>query len=296
MMSQNQNRPLPGTGEKGMEQNGMKPYQEDAFKPAYMRRPSDTAHGARSFDAPHGARPPDAALTRRPSEPLPAPHRDAYTAQHNEALRMALGSILSPKRPFSPTTTSHPASGTASPAFLHALPFAAAGAQTPHPEAAAHAAQHGPVAQHLPANQHHPPTQHAHLPPTHHLHAHWPGYPHHHSDPHNPYHPHTPSRLGPGEEGAGEAGHPALGSGHAALGSREASHPPSRGELAAGEDVHVPAPLPVMEVGNTPSTAGAVPHSGDGTPSSGAGTPRAKFLDTLHGKSAWDALIHGSFS
>lgn len=30
----------------------------------------------------------------------------------------------------------------------------------------------------------------------------------------------------------------------------------------------------------------------DGCP----GTPKAKFLQTLQGKSAWDALIHGSFS
>lgn len=32
-----------------------------------------------------------------------------------------------------------------------------------------------------------------------------------------------------------------------------------------------------------------------GSPS-GRGTPRAKFLQTLQSKSAWDALIHGSFS
>jgi hypothetical protein len=55
-----------------------------------------------------------------------------------------------------------------------------------------------------------------------------------------------------------------------------------------------PTPMPVQRR-RRPS---APPLSGDGgsVPPSGAATPRAKFLETLGSKSAWDALIHGSFS
>lgn len=38
------------------------------------------------------------------------------------------------------------------------------------------------------------------------------------------------------------------------------------------------------------------PASNGSTNASGRGTPRAKFLETLQGKSAWDALIHGTFT
>ena len=59
-----------------------------------------------------------------------------------------------------------------------------------------------------------------------------------------------------------------------------------------------PTPMPVQS-GRRPAPPGAPPlPAGDGgaVPPSGAATPRAKFLETLGSKSAWDALIHGSFS
>ncbi|KAL1692433.1 hypothetical protein GGG16DRAFT_101807 [Schizophyllum commune] len=325
----NQNRPLPGTDANGKEMarkphqeeqtrrsyqeearrpykgEARKPYQEDAFK--YCT--DNTRAGTDNTHPPlNTTKPP---YSRRPSDPVHAPHRDAYTAQHNEALRMALGSILSPKRPFTPSSTSHPASGTASPAFFHALPFTGT-ASGPH-SATSTGPTTGAQSPSDAMNGSPHPQQHAH---THHLYPHWPGSYHHphppeprqyHSDPHHPYHPHTPSRLGAGEEGpverghAGEAGEFRQG-GHGPI--HDSSHPPSPGEPAtppAVDNLHAPAPVPAASA--SPHAAlpsggvhPAAAHAGDGSPSSGAGTPRAKFLDTLQGKSAWDALIHGSFS
>ncbi|TRM63202.1 hypothetical protein BD626DRAFT_495859 [Schizophyllum amplum] len=250
------------------------------------------------------------AYARKQSDPHHAPQRpgDAYTAQHNEALRMALGSILSPKRPFTPS--SGPASGTASPAFFHALPFTGPGSQTPAGHDAHH--HHHPQQSHQP---HHPPQAHQpHHGPHHHLHSHW--YPHH-QDAHHHYHPHpshTPSRLGAGEEHTGSqtsrpvtqstGSHPASpgepsSQGTSPLPSPAHEVPPAVNGAHAG-GMPAPAPLPAdakVPVPTAPAPAsGGVPTSAGGTPSSGTGTPRAKFLDTLHGKSAWDALIHGSFS
>ena len=119
----NQNRPLPGTDANGKEmarkpyqeeqtrrsyqegarrpyqREARKPYQEDAFKYGAdnSRASADNTHSHPPLNAPNPplntTKPP---YSRRPSDPVHAPHRDAYTAQHNEALRMALGSILSP--------------------------------------------------------------------------------------------------------------------------------------------------------------------------------------------------------
>ncbi|KAI5887940.1 uncharacterized protein SCHCODRAFT_02075621 [Schizophyllum commune H4-8] len=299
MPTMNQNRPLHGTDANGKEQSRVvrKPYQEDAFKGGAdsMRSGSDDLRPGANNSYPHPplntTKPP---YSRRPSDPVHAPHRDAYTAQHNEALRMALGSILSPKRPFTPSSTSHPASGTASPAFFHALPFTGTGPST-GPNTGAQTPSDA-----MNGSTH--PQQHAH---THHLYPHWPGSYHHphppeprqyHSDPHHPYHPHTPSRLGAGEEGPAERAHAAH-----ADDLHDPSHPPSPGELAtlpAVDNLHAPAPVAVASASphSVPSGGAHPAHAGDGSPSSGAGTPRAKFLDTLQGKSAWDALIHGSFS
>ncbi|KAL1720260.1 hypothetical protein EV715DRAFT_272120 [Schizophyllum commune] len=323
----NQNRPLPGTDANGKEM-GRKPYQEEqtrrsyqegAFKPAteapLARRAGDDLHPHPPLNT---TKPP---YSRRPSDPVHAPHRDAYTAQHNEALRMALGSILSPKRPFTPSSTSHPASGTASPAFFHALPFTGVHSSSSPHSASTTGAQTPSDSMNAPAQgqQAHGPNQQGHGPPhlaPHLLYPHWPGSYHHphppeprqyHSDPHHPYHPHTPSRLGAGEEGPVERGH-SDETGEFRQGGRgpihDSSHPPSPGEPAtppAVDNLHAPAPVPVASA--SPHSAlpsggvhPAAAHAGDGSPSSGAGTPRAKFLDTLQGKSAWDALIHGSFS
>jgi hypothetical protein len=59
----------------------------------------------------------------------------------------------------------------------------------------------------------------------------------------------------------------------------------SASALVAAAETHSPAP----------DAAGAMADVAQ-QPHSGPGTPKAKFIETLQGKSAWDALIHGSFS
>jgi hypothetical protein len=70
-----------------------------------------------------------------------------------------------------------------------------------------------------------------------------------------------------------------------------------RPQTSDGQVYAVRAPKPIS--GSQPDVVSGVPtpeskgHSGSG---SGSGTPKAKFIETLQSKSAWDALIHGSFS
>ncbi|KIY66942.1 hypothetical protein CYLTODRAFT_491030 [Cylindrobasidium torrendii FP15055 ss-10] len=117
---------------------------------------------------------------------------------HNEALRMALGSILSPKRPALSRTTSVPASGIATSG--HATPFD-------------------------------------------------------HSHSHN----HTP---------------------------------------APHSEHHNSSPLKQEPMGRSNSASQVVAEDHLHAHETGAMTPesRARFVETLKGKSPWDALIHGSFA
>lgn len=60
-----------------------------------------------------------------------------------------------------------------------------------------------------------------------------------------------------------------------------------------------PGDVPVLSAASTTNRTGSpdqvlCQQYPDGLGRSGA--PRAKFIQTLQGKSAWDALIHGSFS
>ncbi|PPQ94291.1 hypothetical protein CVT25_004948 [Psilocybe cyanescens] len=272
-------------------------------------------------------------VQRRPSEPMPmgptpggsTPGDQLATAkaqqQHREALRLALGSILTPKRPpILPSSRS--SSGAATPA--HPSPWLSgpvSGAQTPAgtpPTASPYiAAGHGPNS-------------------SEHLHPHYP----YHGHPHP--HPLPPSKLGrssssssnspveSAHNSAPNSGHP---SPHTGIGTAVGAQmvlstvpdveplPPAmlagphsdsnvnEGGISGNGEVKPVrpsiAPLHPNKEGSTvASLAGAGTVEGsdamhvqtEAGSQSGRGTPRAKFLQTLQSKSAWDALIHGSFS
>jgi len=191
--------------------------------------------------------------------------------QHKEALRLALGSILTPKRPFTPSRSP---SGTASPA--HSASFTASSSPQPPPP---------------------------HSTPTH----------GHNSDAHMQaryiHHPHTPSRLGLGDptdpHGSSSSPFPhhpsripsTANSSQQPSPSQETPPPLSLpASMLPGPEhqgtapIHAPSPHSAVQSG----VVVAVPHAGSA--GSGTGTPKAKFIETLQSKSAWDALIHGSFS
>jgi len=210
-----------------------------------------------------------AQMSRMPSEKFSehdSAHVNRSMQQHKDALMLALGSILAPKRPFTPQSRS--SSGTASPA--HSSSFA-----TPS----------SPVLPPPPPNS----------------------TPVHVSDIHffpsrNIYHPHTPSRLG--QSDSREPSVDPLGSPSSSpRSSSSSSHPPS-----PTEELPPPLALPplrvIVEPAEPPSVHAPQPRDFPTTPgSAGAhtrvprvGTPKSKFVETLESKSAWDALIHGSFS
>ncbi|KAF8153940.1 hypothetical protein B0H34DRAFT_719680 [Crassisporium funariophilum] len=240
-------------------------------------------------------------VQRRPSEPILAnshvsdkyPEHDPRMAahkttqqqqQHREALRLALGSILTPKRP--PLTSgSRSSSGTASPAYPFSM---GSGAHTPAGTPPAYySMQHGPNS----SDYLHP--HHGHL---------------HHG------HPHPPSRLGrsnsnsnsPSESTQNSAPNSALPSPKPAIvvsGALPSPHeieplPPAYGDKNSSIHVVRPHAAP-LQVSSSSSSAHPDSPSADASDHgthSGSSTPRSKFLQTLSSKSAWDALIHGSFS
>ncbi|KIK09638.1 hypothetical protein K443DRAFT_671525 [Laccaria amethystina LaAM-08-1] len=231
--------------------------------------------------------------TQVQNRPTESPHYDKFehdarkNLQHKEALRVALGSILAPKR--SPLAHgSRSSSGTASPAYPFPLP--------PTPPIPPSAYGGGPI---------------DYLHPMHGLYQ---------------PHPHTPSRLGrsqssnsnsPRETSASNSPHasplpiPPAATADSPLPSPLEPDglsplPPSAMSVEGADAIPhirgVPPPPPVVRPTPMPvqrrRRPSAPPLSGDGgsVPPSGAATPRAKFLETLGSKSAWDALIHGSFS
>lgn len=248
--------------------------------------------------------PPD--VQRRPSEtPYHSPHMGSFhepdprltsqkvtqQQQHREALRLALGSILAPKRAqMSPN--SRPTSGAASPAY----PFSGSISGT-----------------HTPAG----------TPPPHHGMGAGPNS----SDYLHPSHGylHGPSKLGrttPNSVTPTDS-------------SPSSTHPSPRptmvhpAPLPAVQDIE-PLPLPPRvqesdapiskpvvtlppsalparpaisplqssnEVPVRPSSMPGLPIAKAGDATRGPGVaPKSSFLQTLQSKSAWDALIHGSFS
>lgn len=188
--------------------------------------------------------------------------------QHKEALRLALGSILTPKRPYTPSSRS----GTASPA--HPASFTPS---TPPCSIPGHGADAGRTDALL--------------------------------HPRNPFFPHTPSRLGHSESSdhSRSSSSPSSPASLQPAKSRESSPPLSppltlpepavsdRPETDQGQVYAVRAPKPVSAPQPWAVPAVSTPES-TGSSGSGSGTPKAKFLQTLQSKSAWDALIHGSFS
>jgi len=243
----------------------------------------------------------------RPSEPLPHklrghdkyPEHDPRAAahkatqqqqQHREALRLALGSILSPKRP--PLSSSRSSSGSTTPAYPFSM---SSGSHTPsgtpppyYPLA------HGPNSSDYLHSHHHPHIYHP--------------------------HPHTPSRLG---RSSSSSNSPSGSTENTAPNSSHSSPLPSvANNLPVPPEIELPPPqIPsgVMPAGSSttpqtrsPTTPSHMTSNNDASchppvpsdhPSADSadhtarvGTPRSKFMQTLQSKSAWDALIHGSFS
>ncbi|KAF4588618.1 hypothetical protein EYR40_010171 [Pleurotus pulmonarius] len=216
---------------------------------------------------------------------------------HKEALRMALGSILNPKRPYTPSSRS--SSGTASPAYPYSfhhspVPGTPSVPPAPHPTPS-----NGRFSEsHLSPFPYHPRPQ-PHLP---HPHPH-PPLLHSHSQPH------VPSRLSQldtqsSPQDGDQVSHSQRNSPtHSGAASNSASHCSSpisseapgtlsdapittpRNSLQEHPDGPVHAPAPIK---------GAVVVTGeDGSPSEKS---KVTFIQTLQSKSAWEALIHGSFS
>ncbi|KAJ3727889.1 hypothetical protein C8R42DRAFT_638977 [Lentinula raphanica] len=267
-------------------------------------------------------------LTSRSTDiPQPPPTHD----HARDALRLALGSILAPKRSTPNPASIRPSSssGTASPAYL----------QFPH-----NAASHAPS----PANPSTPPQG-----PSSTL-----AFPHPHTHQHH-NHPHGPSHLIPGRDhshshsvsGQNSSSHsphssspatpitetssspfnhyprpgllarsistssthsvsskkstptaPGMGAGAGAEFPVSPQPPVIQGDRGAEPDgIHAPAPRLPANTNVSNDTAAfpppVVPAVAVSTP---GGTPivKNKFIQTLEGKtqSAWDALIHGSFS
>jgi len=232
----------------------------------------------------------------RPSESLPPklhgtdkyPEHDPRKVtqqqqQHREALRLALGSILSPRPPLN---SSHSSSGSTTPSYPFSIPS-------------------GP---HTPAG----------TPPSYYPLAHGPNSSEYIHSHHPHFHPHTPSRLGRSKSSSNSP------SGSTEITAPNSSQPsplpPVPNNLPILPEIE---PLPPAQITNgvivttttkpptrppnTPlhgnnATSGNPPIPSDhpsldsADHAARAGTPRSKFMQTLQSKSAWDALIHGSFS
>jgi hypothetical protein len=215
-------------------------------------------------------------------DPKAAAHKvTQQQQQHREALRLALGSILSPRPPLS---SSHSSSGTTTPSYPFSIP---SGPHTPSGTPPSYyPLAHGPNSSEY----------------IHSLHPHF----------HHP-HPHTPSRLGRSKSSSTNSP-----SGSAPSSSHPSPLPPGPvpsnlpippeieplppAQVTNGVIMTTASPLPTRPP-NTPLHANGNPPIPSDHPSADsadhaarAGTPRSKFMQTLQSKSAWDALIHGSFS
>jgi len=262
------------------------------------------------------------------------PHHDhARNTHHKEALRLALGSILAPKRPC--TSLSRPASGSATPVYPAVIPTESLLSRpldsshlhprpSPHPHSHSHSHLH---------HAHHPsPPSRLGRPELNTPPGMTPSFP----QPHYFFtHPHT-TTSSPAPYGL-ESGTatPATSSAPAsAANSPPITHSPGpaagHSPILAPEEEHLQLLPPIVAAGSKPTAevfptavprpVQAVPldadakieHNrdparGDKSPhidkshhpheNGGALTPRAKLLETLQTKNtAWDALIHGSFS
>ncbi|KAJ3570188.1 hypothetical protein NP233_g4571 [Leucocoprinus birnbaumii] len=282
------------------------------------------------------------------------PHdpRVKYNSQHREALRLALGSILAPKRPSMPGSRS--SSGTATPAYSFS---GSSGSYTPYtpstpptmpftPSLEASSSQEHPLSRlsfphhhptHPPSKlgrvESHPDGSAANAPSTAPI-----SPPQRHSppplpppllrslsqNPSNPPSSRTSPRLHPvtpppphpppaitvtdtadlGPTLPAPALPTADGDGGKISVAENSMSPPSippPGDASVHPAAIAQAAAATATATNGTGSSGQVssqqhPCGTANTGGSGSGTPRAKFLQTLQGKSAWEALIHGSFS
>ncbi|KAJ4481228.1 hypothetical protein J3R30DRAFT_3700852 [Lentinula aciculospora] len=261
----------------------------------------------------NGSRTSDVLTPRSTDVPQPPPTHD----HARDALRLALGSILAPKRSTPNAANSRPSSssGTASPAHFP-FPYNT-GSHTPSPANSNTPAPQG----HLPFP--HPHThQHLHHP---HGHSHLiPGREHSHTVSGHSSSSHSPHSSSPAtpitETASSPFNHfprpgllarsisssstqslpsnrpsPAVGSAGDVSSSLSPDHQDSSGPGLDG--ILAPAPRLPDASTNTAALPPSVPEvevtAPDGNP-----IAKNKFIQTLEGKtpSAWDALIHGSFS
>jgi len=289
-------------------------------------------------------------VERHTSMPLPDPtHHPSHDPrakynQHREALRIALGSILTPKRP--PMPGSRSSSGTASPAYSFS---GSSGSYTPATPPSM------PYTPSLDANGQEHPYSRGHYPHQHYHPIHPPSKlgrmesyhdapegdisasvspssspPKHSSTPFSqpllvrsrsqtpssrtspriqpttPPIPHTPPTFT-------TADYPDLGPSYTSSSPMAVTNHDDGGKFNGGQmtqsmstsgDSSGSSATATQGVGTCMDGSGNQSQHqqqqngrGSGSSSSnGAGTPKAKFIQTLKGKSAWDALIHGSFS
>ncbi|KAI0282001.1 hypothetical protein BGY98DRAFT_957094 [Russula aff. rugulosa BPL654] len=217
---------------------------------------------------------------------------DAHRDAHVHGLRLALGSILAPKRPSPPSHTgSYPGSGTASP-FHHWHHPGSGGSGSEHdsPPLPSPQPHSSPVMPHYHPHYPQSPNQHAHHQPTPTNHPHLNAHPqfhshvHAHPQPQSHAHAHTygPSRL--------------------IFTHSTSSTPPESLSPSPSPSPRLATPPPMLD--HAPH---AYPHEaavGDSgvtktataaNPDAAADQKRAHFIKTLQSKSAWDALIHGSW-
>ncbi|KAF6749497.1 hypothetical protein DFP72DRAFT_912775 [Ephemerocybe angulata] len=228
------------------------------------------------------------------------PHDDIHSKNwaHKEALQIALGSILTPKRPHAPPS-SRSTSGTLSP--VHS------GASTPGTGTPVHPPPFGSEYLH-----------------SHHAYLYREG---HHPASHTS---HTPSKLvqsstSPSQEGSPRGSAPSsptitkqqmmspihepddtIRSAPITRDSYVSPPSPGLGPIDDSDPRLRPlrptlAPLQPQQVNGVNVKAASLPDlpttkSHLPPPATAIGTPKAKFFTALQGKGAWDALIHGSFS
>ncbi|KAJ3718112.1 hypothetical protein DFJ43DRAFT_1098538 [Lentinula guzmanii] len=272
---------------------------------------------------PNGSRSSDVLTSRSADIHQPPPTHD----HARDALRLALGSILAPKRstPNPATIRSGSSSGTASPAHFQ-FPYHT-GSHTPSPaNSSSTPAPQGPPSHlsfpHPHAHQHHHhPHGHSHLIPLGREHSH--SVSGHSSSSHSP---HSSSPATPITESASSpfnhyprpglltrsisssSAHnlssnrpsPVIGGAGADSPVPPPSLPAIQDEHEVEHGIHAPAPRLPDNTDASTETAALHPYIPTVAVSSPGESPivKNKLIQTLEGKthSAWDALIHGPFS
>ncbi|KAH9027534.1 hypothetical protein EDB83DRAFT_1918803 [Lactarius deliciosus] len=228
-------------------------------------------------------------MSQHTSDPTPHTHHtssehDSHHDAHVLSLRLVLGSILAPKRPSHPG--SHPVSGTTSPFshWHHSGASTATGHDTPPPPPlpTPTLSQHQPHYQQLGQHIHQPsPSLQPHH--SHNFHSHVHPQPQYHTHPHA----YGPSRLS-FTHSAGSTPPESLSP--SPTPSPRLATPPLPLDHAPVPHPHGLEPGVVDSMTKTATATTAMVTGTDPTCSE-----RARFLATLQSKSAWDALIHGSW-